>query len=47
MDFVLKIIFVLFINIIIIKIVMNILDRHGIKFVEFFQDLWLKIRKNK
>jgi len=47
MEFILKIIIILFINIIIIKIIMNIIDHYGIKFVEFFQDLWKKIRKYK
>lgn len=47
MNIILKIIVIILVNVIIIKIIMNIIDKYGIKFVEFFQDLWKKIRKCK
>jgi len=42
---IIKILFIVLVNIIIIKIVMNLINDYGINFVEFFQDLWKKIRK--
>ncbi len=47
MDFILKILIVIFVSVIIINIIMNIIDRYGINFVELFQDLWKKIRKEE
>ena len=45
MDFILKILVLIFLSIIITKIIMNIIAHYGIDFVGFFQDLWKKIRK--
>ncbi|SFR09756.1 hypothetical protein SAMN05660706_11951 [Desulfoscipio geothermicus DSM 3669] len=44
MDLIFKIIIIMFINIIIIRIITNIINRYGINFVDFFQDLLKKIR---
>jgi hypothetical protein len=44
MDLIFKIIIIIFINIIIIRIITNMISRYGINFVGFFQDLLKKIR---
>lgn len=43
MNIILKIIVIILVNV----IIMNMIAKYGIKFAEFFQDLWKKIRKCK
>ncbi|ABB14383.1 hypothetical protein CHY_2130 [Carboxydothermus hydrogenoformans Z-2901] len=47
MVYTLKWIIIILINVMIIKIIMNIINAFGIKFVENFQDIWKKMRKRK
>ena len=47
MNYTLNIIIALLINIVIIKIFMNVLNHVGIDFVGFFEALWKKIKKSK
>lgn len=43
----LELVIIILISMMFIKIIMNIVNDHGIKFVENFQYLWNKMRKYK
>lgn len=44
MNYTLKLAFVIFITVVIIKILMNVINLVGIDFVGFFEDVWKKFK---
>ncbi|MBC9783064.1 hypothetical protein H1S01_00910 [Heliobacterium chlorum] len=47
MDYSLSLVFALLINMLVIRIIMEVLARFGIDFVGFFQNLWKKLKKQR
>lgn len=47
MNYTLKVAFVIFISLVIIKILMNVINLVGIDFVGFFEDVWKKFKQFK
>lgn len=47
MNYTLKLAFVIFITVVIIKILMNVINLVGIDFVGIFEDVWKKFKNPK